>query len=291
MSDDAHALAGAYALGALSDEAERLAFEEHLARCEMCAEEVGGLLATSAVLGRAVALPPPAALRDQVLAEIGRVPQAPRTPVRPTPAPPPSAPSGQAPPAPAHHPAQPDHAQPDHARPGFARPGGTGPVRRPARRVIRLPAGRSRLAAAGLAAGLVVAVGAGAVAVRAQQRLDEVRAADRAIAAVLSAPDARTTTGAAPGGGTVTMVVSASRQRVVVASTGLPALPASKTYELWMMGGSGVRPAGLLRADATGHIPPAVASVPPGAGRVGMTVEPAGGSPQPTTQPIVVLTI
>ncbi|MGI8335594.1 anti-sigma factor [Actinomadura scrupuli] len=276
MSDDDHALAGPYALGALADETERLAFEEHLARCEVCAEEVGGLLATSAVLGRAVALPPPAALRDRVLAEIGRVPQAPRASARPAPASP-----GQAPPDSAHRP----------ARPETARPGGTGPARRPVRRLVRLPSGRSRLAAAGLAAGLLVAVGAGAVAVRAQQRLDEVRAADRSIAAVLSAPDARTRTGAAPGGGTVTMVVSASRQRVVVASTGLLALPASKTYELWTMGASGVRPAGLLRADATGHIRPSVASVPPGADRVGMTVEPAGGSPQPTTQPIVVLTI
>ena len=253
MRDDVHALAGAYALGALVDEAERLAFEEHLARCEVCAEEVGGLLAASAVLSRAVALPPPPGLRDRVLAGIDQVSQSPPVP---------------------------------------AEPGDTGPARRSAGRLIPLSAKRPRLIAAALvAACLAMAVGSGAVAVRSQQRLDRVTAADHAIAAVLSAPDARTATGTVPAGGTVNVVASPSRRQVVIASTGLLVLPASKTYELWTMSMAGARPAGFLHPDAAGHISPLVANVPAGTDRLGLTVEPAGGSPQPTTQPVLVLTI
>jgi anti-sigma-K factor RskA len=139
------------------------------------------------------------------------------------------------------------------------------------------------------AACLAVAVAVGVVAVQDQQRIDQLTAANQAISAVLSAPDARATTARAAGGGTVTLVSSPSRERVVVASSGLPALPSSKTYELWMMGPAGIRPAGLLRPNATGHIALRIATVPSGANRVGLTVEPAGGSAQPTTTPIVVL--
>jgi anti-sigma-K factor RskA len=55
------------------------------------------------------------------------------------------------------------------------------------------------------------------------------------------------------------------------------------------MGARGVRPAGLVRPGSAGRIAPRVVAVPPGADRVGVTVEPAGGSPQPTTAPITVL--
>jgi anti-sigma-K factor RskA len=235
MADDIHALAGAYALGALTTGAERDAFEAHLAQCDLCAEEVGGLLATSAVLGRAVALPPPPDLRARVLDEITRTPQ--------------------------------ERA----ARPA---------ARRVRRRVTR-PA--TLLAAACL----VVAAAAGTVAVRTQQRLDHRTTESRAIAAVLSAPDARTVTGRTTAGGSLTAVTSAVRRSAVIASSGLPALPDAKTYELWTMSASGARPAGLIHAGSA----PVVASVPAGSTRIGLTVEPAGGSPQPTTTPLALLAV
>ncbi|MDH2426852.1 anti-sigma factor [Sphaerisporangium sp. TRM90804] len=77
MSRDPHTLAGAYALHAVDDPAERASFEEHLDRCAECAEETRGLRETAARLGSAVAQEPPAALRDRVLAEIGVVRQLP----------------------------------------------------------------------------------------------------------------------------------------------------------------------------------------------------------------------
>lgn len=76
MSDDIHALAGAYALDAL-DDVERARFEQHLARCQTCQDDVAGYRATAARLAGATAAPAPPALRDRVLAEIQTVRQEP----------------------------------------------------------------------------------------------------------------------------------------------------------------------------------------------------------------------
>jgi anti-sigma factor RsiW len=146
-----------------------------------------------------------------------------------------------------------------------------------------------RLALGLAAACLAVAVVSGIAAVDRQRKLDRVEAANRAVTAVLSAPDARATSGAVSSGGTVTIVTSRSRGRVVAAFSGLAPLPSSRTYELWMMGPGGARPAGLLRPDDQGRTTPIVTDTHADTSRVGLTVEPAGGSRQPTTTPIAVL--
>jgi anti-sigma-K factor RskA len=149
---------------------------------------------------------------------------------------------------------------------------------------------RSRFAAGLAAACLVVALIAGGLAIRSQQELNRTRAAGDAVAAVLAAPDARTVSGPVAGG-TATVVVSRSRGQVVFASAGLRRLEKSETYELWLMGPRAIRPAGLLRPDAKGRTPPVVAGALADADRVGLTVEPASGSPQPTTDPVLVLNL
>jgi anti-sigma-K factor RskA len=66
MNADVHALAGAYALDALSpQEADR--FARHLAECPACQLEVPELQAAAAQLGVAAAEQPPDALRARVL--------------------------------------------------------------------------------------------------------------------------------------------------------------------------------------------------------------------------------
>lgn len=150
---------------------------------------------------------------------------------------------------------------------------------------------RPRFAFAVAAACLVVALASGIFAIRAQQDLDSARSANLAVASVLSAPDARTVTGTAQSGGTATVVVSRSSGRIVFASSGLRRLPDSKTYELWLMSPQSARPAGLLRPDAAGQTRPVVAGALRDADRVGLTVEPAAGSRQPTTTPFLVLTL
>jgi anti-sigma-K factor RskA len=66
---DIHALSGAYAVNAL-DDVERAAFERHLAHCEVCAAEVAGLREAAATMADAVAVTPPPALRERLLAQV-----------------------------------------------------------------------------------------------------------------------------------------------------------------------------------------------------------------------------
>jgi anti-sigma-K factor RskA len=243
MNEDIHSLAGAFALDALSDP-ERTRFEDHLATCDDCAQEVRGLREAASHLGAAVATAAPPRLRAQTLARIGEVRQLPPAVV---------------------------------ADLGVAR-------ERRARR-------RPRFAFSLAAACLVIALISGVFAIRSQQELDRTRAANVAVARVLSSPDARTVSATAQTGGTATVVVSRSSGRIVFASSGLKPLPRSQTYELWLMTSQSARPAGLVRPGADGRTRPVVAGDLRDATQVGVTVEPEDGSPQPTADPILVLTL
>jgi anti-sigma-K factor RskA len=86
-------------------------------------------------------------------------------------------------------------------------------------------------------------------------------------------------------------VVSRVEGKLVFTTAGLPRLPASKVYELWLMGPPRIRPAGLLPAPASGKTAPVLASGLAAGDSVGVTVEPAGGTSQPTTSPIVVMSL
>jgi len=69
MPDDPHALVGPYALDALEEQEEQ-AFEEHLALCERCREELAGLREAAASLAYAAAGPePPSELKERILAQ------------------------------------------------------------------------------------------------------------------------------------------------------------------------------------------------------------------------------
>ncbi|HTZ29685.1 MAG TPA: anti-sigma factor [Streptosporangiaceae bacterium] len=148
-----------------------------------------------------------------------------------------------------------------------------------------------RLAAAVAVVSLAVAVALGAVGLRTRQELDSARAQDQAIAAVLAAPDARIMSRATTDGGTATVVVSRVEGKVVFTTAGLPRLPASKVYELWLMGPPKIRRAGLLPSPAAGRTAPVLASGLVAGDSVGVTVEPAGGTSRPTTAPIVVMAL
>jgi hypothetical protein len=145
----------------------------------------------------------------------------------------------------------------------------------------RRPSRRPRLGFGLAAACLIVALLSGIFAIRSQQDLDRARSASQAVAAVLSAPDARTVTGSVRAGGTATVVVSRSSGRIVFASSGLEPLPRSRTHELWLMSPRTARPAGLLRPDAAGRAPPLVAGALGDADRVVSRSSPQPAHPSP----------
>jgi hypothetical protein len=83
--------------------------------------------------------------------------------------------------------------------------------------------------------------------------------------------------------------MSHSQRRLVFTAHGLRQLPGTQTYELWLMGPAGDRPAGMLTPESDGTAGPAiVAGMKPG-DMVGMTVEPATGSARPTSAVVVVI--
>ena len=83
---------------------------------------------------------------------------------------------------------------------------------------------------------------------------------------------------------------SAGQQAAVVSAAGMRSLPSAQTYQLWVMGPDGsARSAGLL--SRTGRAGPVLASgVVPG-DRIGITVEPAGGTSSPTTTPVLAVPV
>jgi anti-sigma-K factor RskA len=78
---------------------------------------------------------------------------------------------------------------------------------------------------------------------------------------------------------------------VLLVASNLPAPPPGKTYEMWVIPKAGnPAPAGLFQSDAAGaalHLQKApidMAAIK----AVAVTLEPAGGVPQPTSQPVIV---
>ena len=252
IRDDLHVLSGSYVLDALS-EPERDSFERHLQHCPLCEDEVRGLREAAARLGLAKTLDPPPQMRPRVLAVAYRTRQLP-------------------PPADEQIGLERRRVRVTWLfRPRSAR--------RHAQRRPRLP----RLAAALAAASLVVVVALGIT------RSDGAATAGAAISRVVTAPDARTQTMRTSAGGTVTVIVSARQQAAVVSATGMRSLPPAQTYQLWVIGPDGARSAGLL--PRTGRAGPVLASgVEPG-DRIGITVEPAGGTSGPTTTPVIAVPI
>jgi anti-sigma-K factor RskA len=261
MRADSHVLSGSYVLDALS-EAERESFERHLQHCPLCADEVRGLRETAARLGLAKTLDPPPQLRSQVLAAAYRTRQLPPPVV--------------------------ERIGLDRRRARvtdrFA-----GLNRRRAQHGVPLRPLIPRLAGTLAAAAVVVVATLGINQAVTRHQPGGARTASAVISRVVTAPDARIETERTSAGGTVTVVASADQQAAVVSARGLRSLPPAQTYQLWVIGPHGARSAGLL--SGTGRAGPVLASgVEPG-DRIGITVEPAGGTSSPTTTPVIAVPV
>ena len=230
-------------------ETERLAFERHLDACPACDQEVRELSETAARLGSAVALPPPAALWDRVRAEAAATRQQPPV-ADPTPL------SGR----------------------GAALAGGRG-VRR---RFPPLLAAAAALLVAAAISVTALNLGLPGQGGRSEGPVD-------LVAAVLSAPDARRIAAKPGPTGQVAVVVSRRRGQAVFEASGLPEVPAARTYQLWVVDRSGPRPAGLVEPGGAGKVTRLLEGRVTGSEQVAMTVERRGGAARPTTEPVVVV--
>jgi anti-sigma-K factor RskA len=100
---------------------------------------------------------------------------------------------------------------------------------------------------------------------------------------VFAAPDVRTMSGQIPGGGTATVVFSRDKDAGVLVMNNVPPPQPGTVYQMWLVGDKGPRSAGILDANA---VAPSTTAVLPDLGTSQMlafTVEPPGGSAQPTS--------
>jgi anti-sigma-K factor RskA len=138
-------------------------------------------------------------------------------------------------------------------------------------------------------ASIVVAVLFGFAQAHTQDELNQVRAQNQALSVVLSAPRVQVLSQVSTSGGKAIVVLAAERHELAVVTTGLPALPAGKVYQLWLIGKPTITSAGLLPPAKDGQTPAVLATGVVKGDTLGLTVEPAGGSAQPTTKPILAL--
>jgi len=274
MQREMNSLVAAYVLDALPPD-EREVFEAFLDGSPTAAQEVAELLSVSAVLGAVDTAAPAPGLRESVLSAVGRTRQLPpitrrsnaeRTPGQPVPA-------------------QPVPAQPVPAQPVAAQPV---PVTRRRKAAVRVAA------AFALAAVLVLGVVVGIQADRLAEARRETQAAQGALAlsSITGQADLQTRTSAVASGGTATVLSSARAGRGVVLLAGVTTLATDKTYELWLIDAAGKpRPVTTFAPDNT------TATVDFAGFRtgdsVGLSVEPAGGSPTgaPTTTPVLAVKV
>jgi hypothetical protein len=237
--------------------------------CPSCASEVRGFREVATALAFAAALEPPAELRAQVLAAVARTRQVP--------------------------PEIKTHARPKRTRAAVPW-------------VPWVP----WLSGAIATAAIVIAVLFGFAQAHTQQELNQARSQNQSLAAVeartvaelgrarnhnqqlaaiMAAPHVRVLSQRSSRGGVAVVLLASVRHQLIVATSGLPALPAGKVYQLWLIGPTKIVSAGLLPAAKSGQTAPVIASGVVKGDKLGLTVEPAPGTAQPTTTPIIALTV
>lgn len=262
-NEDIRDLLHAWALDAV-DPAESAAVERAIREDPSLADDARALREVVGLLALDARAEPPASLRDDVLDQIARTPQE-------------SAPgavrradeqvAGSSAPADVADAASSDPAEQD---------GVVSLTRVRARR-------RDRWLAA--AAVLVAAAVPTVLAVQQQQRADEAEQQLATVAEALARPGAELVAQDVTGGGRAVAVLSEDTS--VFAARGLSALPEDEDYQLWVVLDGAATSQGVLTV-AEGETSAEVEELPAGA-VLAMTVEPAGGSPQPTSDPVVAL--
>jgi anti-sigma-K factor RskA len=310
MDEQLHILTGSYALNALDGD-ERAAFEQHALASEQTREEVRGLSSTAAMLAYGVdPVRPPQRVKDNVMAAIRNTRQLPSEAV--------VADDGEREVSQGEY----DGGARPGAGAGLRRGAGEGsPAGRPGTEALaggqagtdELAARRGRRSRGGsgsggarpgvvralaAAAGVLLLAGAGLTGWalgqspennRLEQQLAQAQQTQGTMLGILTSEDAKVATARMAGGAVVTVAYAPSLNQGAVTAHGLPDLPAGKTYELWLQHDNVMVPAGLMSSAAAGSpMMKLLEGQLSGATAVGITVEPAGGSPAPTTEPIMV---
>lgn len=276
--DDPELMTGSHALDALTDD-ERAAVERALEDSAELRVEADSLRETALALAFAVSpVEPPASLKSSLMAKIATTPQLPAVDRTETPAPEPV--------QEARATSVPDVAPVTDLGSGSGRAASTARAR-----WFQRPSALLSVAAAGAVVFLGVGLGVGNALDGGGGQGPATTQAASGLDQIYASPDFQRSTAKVKGGGTATVVWSGQLGRSAVILDGVDAAPEDKTYELWYIGsqesGGTITAAGLMN-DVDGGVRSAVLHGTMGAGdTIGITVEPRGGSEQPTSEPVV----
>ncbi|MEL4320688.1 anti-sigma factor [Leifsonia sp. YIM 134122] len=290
---DEHALSGSYALDAVDAE-ERARYERALLESDQLREEAAGFADTAALLGSSVPpVTPPPALKASIMAQLSGLSQLPARTAGGA-----HAADAEVDAVPSAEPATAPDAADSSAAPTLAAvPSAPGAPIDPISPAAP-PVGRAEAAAqrrwfsrpgAFIAAAAAALVLIAAVVVGVNWPGPNGWGAQRDLASISAASDAQQATGEVSGGGTVTLTWSEELGRSAVTVDGMPALDSDQTYELWYIDSEAAIPAGTFTVGDDGTTWRVLEGDMTAGAAVGVTVEPAGGSPQPTTEPVVVV--
>jgi len=104
---------------------------------------------------------------------------------------------------------------------------------------------------------------------------------------VIAAADASTSVERLDSGTQVKVIASESMDSAVVVMNRVPALEANTNYQMWAIGPEGAKSLGVMTADDIAEPTTRLVKGIDGVQSVALTVEPEGGSTQPTTKPLV----
>jgi anti-sigma-K factor RskA len=250
MADDRDELLALGAVGALSPE-EAAELDALLARDPEAAAEFAAMLDDATVLAESVSEAPPAGLRARVLDAIAREPrggEAATAATAPTLLPPPPPPRAEA---------------PDHVAP-----------------VVPIHRRRWWIPATAVAAAIVVVGGALLVARDADAPTDE-----DLMAQVLDDADA-VTVELAGETGSLRLVKSEDHDATVLVGDGVVVPADDEVLQLWAIDDDEPASMDVFRPEDDGHVAVVMEGTQPEGVLYAVTVEPAGGSEEPTTPPI-----
>lgn len=108
---------------------------------------------------------------------------------------------------------------------------------------------------------------------------------------LLASEDLEVNRGAISSAGLATVLASRSADMAVISMTGLPEPDEGRAYQLWLMGDHEPIPAGTMESGEVGPSPAAQIDGIRGSDQIGITDEPAGGSPAPTGEVLLAINL
>lgn len=111
------------------------------------------------------------------------------------------------------------------------------------------------------------------------------------VSSLLAAADLEISRGPVGESGNATLLASRAADTAVISMTNLPEPAEGRAYQLWLMGDHEPIPAGTMESGQVGPSPSAEINGIRDSAQIGITEEPAGGSPAPTGQVLLALDI